>query len=80
MVPFAYTIMIHELERGSGLLEKVPEMQFSNNTENIQMILENGAAIYSESREFIYWLPDDYQVVDYISVGAKDLVFLKPKV
>jgi len=67
-------------ERGSGLLEKVPEMQFSNNTENIQMILENGAAIYSESREFIYWLPDDYQVVDYISVSAKDLVFLKPKV
>ncbi len=67
-------------ERGSGLLEKVPEMQFSNNKENIRMVLEGGSEIYSESREFIYWLPDDYQVVDYISVGAKDLVFLKPEV
>lgn len=67
-------------ERGSGLLEKVPEMQFSNNKENIRMVLEGGSEIYSESREFIYWLPDDYKVVDYISVGAKDLVFLKPEV
>jgi hypothetical protein len=67
-------------ERGSGLLDKVPEMQFSNNKENIRMVLEGGSEIYSESREFIYWLPEDYQVVDYISVGAKDLVFLKPEV
>lgn len=67
-------------ERGSGLLDKVPEMQFSNNKENIRMVLEGGSEIYSESREFIYWLPDDYQIVDYISVGAKDLVFLKSEV
>jgi hypothetical protein len=67
-------------ERGSGLLDKVPEMQFSNNKENIRMVLEGGSEIYSESREFIYWLPDDYQVVDYISVGAKGLVFLKSEV
>jgi len=65
-------------ERGSGLLDKVPEMQFSNNKENIKMVLEGGSEINSESKEFIYWLPEDYQVVDYVSVAAKDLVELKP--
>ena len=67
-------------ERGSGLLEKVPEIQFSTYKENITMFIDGGSKIESESKEFIYWLPEDYQVVDYVSVAAKDLVVLKPKV